>query len=128
MTDPDFLTTRDLLEIAAGILPKVQVRDAGLLESASARPRITVFGDPAYPDLCSQAAALLHSLVRNHTLVDGNKRLAWSAARVFLLMNEVDVDYDIDEAEQMVLRAARGEDDVPVIAEWFSARAVRRPR
>ena len=126
MTDPDFLTTRDLLDIAAGVLPAVQVRDAGLLESAAVRPRITVFGDPAYPDLFSQAAALLHSLVRNHPLVDGNKRLGWSAARVFLLMNDVDIEYDIDDAEQMVLRAARGEDDVPVIASWLSARAVPR--
>jgi len=124
VTDPDFLTTRDLLEIAARILPTVRVRDAGLLESAAARPMITAFGEPAYPDLVTQAAALMHSLVRNHILVDGNKRLAWAAARVFLLMNDVDVDYDIDDAEQMVLRAARGEDDVPAIAEWFTARAV----
>lgn len=127
MTDPDFLTTRDLLDIAAGVLPAVQVRDAGLLESAAARPRITVFGDPAYPDLFSQAGALLHSLVR-HTLVDGDRRLAWSAARVFLLMNDVDLEYDVDDAEQMVLRAARGEDDVAVIASWLSARAELRPR
>lgn len=127
MTNPDFLTTRDLLDIAAGVLPAVQVRDAGLLESAAARPRITVFGDPAYPDLFYQAGALLHSLVR-HTLVDGNKRLAWSAARVFLLMNDVDLEYDVDDAEQLVLRAARGEDDVAVIASWLSARAELRPR
>lgn len=126
MNDPDFLTTRDLLDIAAAVLPAVQIRDAGSLESAAARPRITVFGEPAYPDLFSQAGALLHSLVRNGPLVDGNKRLAWSAARVFLLMNDVDVDYDVDEAEQMVLRAARGEDDVAVIAEWFGGRAVHR--
>lgn len=127
MTDPDFLTTRDLLDIAAGVLPAVRVRDAGLLESAAARPRITVFGDPAYPDRFSQAGALLHSLVR-HTLVDGDRRLAWSAARVFLLMNDVDLEYDVDDAEQMVLRAARGEDDVAVIASWLSARAELRPR
>jgi death on curing protein len=127
VTNPDFLTTRDLLDIAAGVLPAVQVRDAGLLESAAARPRITVFGDPAYPDLFYQAGALLHSLVR-HTLVDGNKRLAWSAARVFLLMNDVDLEYDVDDAEQLVLRAARGEDDVAVIASWLSARAELRPR
>jgi death-on-curing protein len=128
VTDPDFLTTRDLLDIAAGVLPAVQVRDAGLLESAAARPRITVFGDPAYPDLFSQAGALLQSLVRNHPLVDGNKRLAWSAARVFLLMNDVDLEYDVDDAEQLVLRAARGEDDVAVIASWLSTRAELRPR
>jgi death-on-curing protein len=118
----DFLSVRDLLDIAAGILPTVQVRDVGLLESAAARPRITVFGEPAYPDLLSQAAALMHSLVRNHTLVDGNKRLAWSAMRVFLLLHDVNLDYNIDDAEQMVLRAARGEDDVSDIAGWLRGR------
>ncbi len=124
MTDSgtDFLSVRDLLDIAAGILPTVQVRDVGLLESAAARPRITVFGEPAYPDLLSQAAALMHSLVRNHTLVDGNKRLAWSAMRVFLLLHDVNLDYNIDDAEQMVLRAARGEDDVSDIAGWLRGR------
>jgi death-on-curing protein len=118
----DFLSVRDLLDIAAGILPTVQVRDVGLLESAAARARITVFGEPAYPDLLSQAAALMHSLVRNHTLVDGNKRLAWSAMRVFLLLHDVNLDYNIDDAEQMVLRAARGEDDVSDIAGWLRGR------
>ncbi len=56
---------------------------AGLLAAAAARRRITVFGEDAYPTVEDKAAALLHSLVSNHALVDGNKRLAWSAARIF---------------------------------------------
>lgn len=64
-----------------------------------------------------QAAALMHSLARNHPLVDGNKHLAWSAARVFLLMNDMDLAYDIDEAEQVVLSVARGDIDVAEIAQ-----------
>ena len=72
--DPtDFLTLDDLLEVANGVLPEVGIRDMGLLESACARPQTTVFGDLAYPGLCEQAAALFHSLARNHALVDGNK-------------------------------------------------------
>jgi hypothetical protein len=51
--------------------------------AAAARPRTTVFGEDAYPAFEDKAAALLHSLVRNHALVDGNERLAWAAARVF---------------------------------------------
>ena len=85
MTDEhiDYLSVEDLLEIAAGIIDEVAVRDAGLLAAAAGRPQVTVFGDDAYPTLEDKAAALLHSLVRSHALVDGNERLAWTATRVF---------------------------------------------
>ena len=56
------------------------VGDYGLIDSALARPRASVFGQGAYPDLHLKVAALLHSLARNHALVDGNKRLAWTSA------------------------------------------------
>ena len=64
----DFLTVDDLLEIAAGVLPEVAVRDLGLLASAAARPQTTVFGEDAYPRFVDKAASLLHSLARNHPL------------------------------------------------------------
>ena len=115
--ETEFLTLAEVLQIAEGVLPEVVVRDLGLIESAVGRPQTTVFGDLAYPTLHLQAAALLHSLARNHPLVDGNKRLAWSAARVFLLLNGVDMNYDIDAAEQVVLGVARGECDVEAIAQ-----------
>jgi death on curing protein len=63
------------------------VRDYGLLESALARARASVFGQDAYPNLHLKAAALLHSLARNHALVDGIKRLAWTGCRTFLAIN-----------------------------------------
>ncbi|MBM3670085.1 MAG: type II toxin-antitoxin system death-on-curing family toxin [Actinobacteria bacterium] len=117
----DYLTFHDVILIARGVLPEVAVRDAGLIESAVARPQTTIFGELAYPTLMLQAAALLHSLARNHPLVDGNKRIAWSSARVFLIMNGVDLDYDIDGAEQLVLGVARGELDVPEIAQTLES-------
>jgi death on curing protein len=117
----EYLVVEDLLEIAAGVMDHVVVQDTGLLAGAAARPRITVFGDDAYPTFEDKAAALLHSLVRNHALVDGNKRLAWSAARVFCLLNGRDLTYAVDEAEDLMLSAASGQLDVRQIAAWLQA-------
>jgi death-on-curing protein len=118
--EPDYLTVDDLLEIAAGVLPEVAVRDSGGLASAAARPATTVFGGNAYPSFAAKAAALMHSLARNHPLVDGNKRLAWSATRAFCLLNGRDIRYDVDDAERLVLGVAAGMIDVPEFAVWLS--------
>lgn len=118
--DVDFLGVEDLLEIATGVLGEVQLRDAGLLASAAARPQTSVFGADAYPSFAEKAAALLHSLARNHPLVDGNKRLAWAAMRSFCLLNGRDVTYDVDDAEAFVLSAAAGGLDVGEIAGWIT--------
>jgi death-on-curing protein len=115
----DYLSVEDLLEIAAGLIDHAVVRDAGLLAAAAARPRVTVFGEDAYPTFEDKAAALLHSLVSNHALVDGNKRLTWSAARVFCLLNGRDLTYTVDEAEDLMLSAASGALVVPRIAVWI---------
>ena len=93
------------------------VRDLGLLESAAARPRTSLFGEDAYPSLELKAAALLHSLCRNHPLVDGNKRLSWLATTVFLDLNGVDVTMSHDEAFDLVMAVADGTLDVPEIAQ-----------
>jgi len=116
----DFLTVDDLLEIATGVVGELVVRDAGLLAAAAGRPQVTVFGEDAYPTFNEKAAALMHSLVRNHALVDGNKRLAWAAARVFCLLNGRDLTYTVDDAEQLMLAAASGDLDVPELAQWIS--------
>ena len=126
MTTPqnpvDYLTLQDLMEIADGIVGDFAVRDVGLLASAVARPAATAFGSDAYPTTAEKAAALMHSLARNHALIDGNNRLAWSAARAFLLMNGRDLVIGVDEAEDLVLSVARGELDVPAIAKRLSPR------
>lgn len=113
----EFLSLEDLLEIAVGVLGEVHVRDRGLLASAAARPETTVFGEDAYPTFAEKSAALMHSLARNHALVDGNKRLAWAGTRVFCLLNGHDLGFSVDEAEALVLAVARGELDVAGIAE-----------
>ena len=71
-----FLDLEDLLHVAERATGgSVGVRDIGLLESAAARPRASAFGADAYATPHDKAAALVHSILRNHALVDGNKRL-----------------------------------------------------
>lgn len=107
-----YLTLDDLLRIiTAAIDGEVQVRDYGLLESALARPAATAFGHDAYPDLHVKAAALLHSLCTNHALIDGNKRLAFAAAAVFLAINGQVLVVDDDAQYEMVMAIAAGELD-----------------
>ncbi|SFO95455.1 death on curing protein [Amycolatopsis arida] len=114
-----FLDMEDVLTAASHAAEgPVEVWDFGLLAAAVARPATTVFGQDAYPDLFAKAAALLHSLVRNRALVDGNKRAGWASAWVFLKVNgeELADPLDVDAAEELVLAAARGDIDVPDIA------------
>jgi death-on-curing protein len=112
----EYLDLEDLLGLVRA-LDTGPVRDVGLLDSACARPRSSLFGQDAYPGLTLKAAALLHSLASNHPLVDGNKRLAWLAAVVFLRLNGQVVDLDDDEAFQLVMDVASGEADVKEIAD-----------
>jgi death on curing protein len=106
-----YLDVDDLVDIATIVLKAPpMVRDYGLLASAAARPATVVFGHEAYPDLFDKAAALMHSLMSNHALIDGNKRLAWSATVVFLGINGHRVpSIDVDETADFVFSMAKGD-------------------
>lgn len=121
-----FLHLEDLLAIAARIgRGEPGVRDLGLLESAAARPRTSVFGEEAYADLPTKAAALLESIVRNHALIDGNKRLGWLALVTFVALNGVRLDVPDDEAYDLVIGVAEGRLAVGAIAEQLRGWGVR---
>lgn len=109
----------DLLDVVRLIdrLDVGPVRDQGLLDSAVHRARSSAFGEDAYPTLAEKAAALMHSLARNHALVDGNKRLAWAAMRVFLMLNGHRPQLTEDAAFDLVLSVCQGDMDVPEIAK-----------
>ncbi|MGI9015900.1 MAG: type II toxin-antitoxin system death-on-curing family toxin [Euzebya sp.] len=112
-----YLDVHDLLHIARRLLPALEVRDIGLLEAAAGRPRATAFGKDAYPSVHDKAAALLHSTVRNHALVDGNKRLGLAAVIAFYGMNGYRLTLTNDEAHDLVMAVARGDlDDTQSIA------------
>ena len=107
----------DLLHVARRTVGEFQMRDTGLLESAAARPQSTAFGEDAYPSLHDKAAALLHSIARNHPLVDGNERLSLAATIAFYGLNGVQLTLSNDEAYELVMAIAAGQlDDVEPIA------------
>jgi death on curing protein len=112
----EYLDIEDALTLvrSLGIGP---VRDLGLLDSALARPRSTAFGHDAYPTMALKAAALLHSVVGNHALVDGNKRLGLLASVVFLDLNRCTLDLVDDAAFELVMDVATGTADLEETAE-----------
>ena len=107
-----YLTLAELLHIGARALQaEPEVRDYGLLESALARPQATAFGQDAYQGLDEKAAALLHSVVSNHALVDGNKRLGLAAIIAFYGLNGRRLTLSNDAAYELVMAVAAGQLD-----------------
>ena len=118
-----YLTVEQTLRIARiAVGGPIYLRDLGLLDAAVHRPRASVLGQDAYPDLMTKAAALMQSLARNHPLVDGNKRLAWLATYVFCAKNDAELDPADDDAYDLVVAVAAGAiDDVGEIAVVLAA-------
>lgn len=107
MTEYEYLTLEDVLSLIED-LRVGPVRDIGLLDSAVHRPQVSVFGEDAYPGIDDKAAVLLESLVRNHALVDGNKRIGWLATVVFYGLNGITLDAPDDDAYDLVIALASG--------------------
>lgn len=104
------------------------VRDQGLLESAVYRPQASFGGADLYPDLFSKAAALGHSIVKNHPFVDGNKRTGFEAMRLLLRMNGFDLRAGEDQKFDFVLKIASDpETDEHRIAEWLQRHSRKYP-
>lgn len=103
----EYLTLDDLLALAAD-LGVSKVRDLGLLDAAAHRPQSSLMGQDAYPSVHEKAAVLLESIVRNHPLIDGNKRLGWMAVFVFYGLNDVDLDAPENDAYDLVIATATG--------------------
>ena len=122
-----YLDLEDLLHVAERTLGNVEIRDLGLLEAAAARPQASAFGEDAYPSTLEKAAALVHSIARNHALVDGNKRLALAGGLAFLRINGVRLTMSNDEAYDLIISIATGRlDAVRDIAEVLSAHTEAR--
>ncbi len=104
----EYLTIEDLLRLTRdlGVGP---VRDVGLLDSAAHRPTTSLYGQEAYSSIDDKAAVLLESIVGNHALIDGNKRLGWLAVVVFYGLNGLVLDAPDDEAYDLVIAVASGQ-------------------
>ena len=121
--DVEFLDLDDVLDLIRRLLgdpPPIQ--DIGLLGSAVARPQTAVFGQDAYPDIWSKTAALLQSIVNNHALIDGNKRLGWLATAVFLEINGAGISAATnDDIYALVIDVAAGHPTLDTIADRLQA-------
>jgi death-on-curing protein len=119
----EHLDLDDLLAAAEAILGRpAEIRDIGILEAAVARTRAAVYGEEAYPNLDAKAAALLHSIVTGHALVDGNKRLGWVSVRLFYRLNERDMRAPVNDAFDLVASIADGSlREVPAIGDRLRA-------
>ena len=99
-----FIDLEDALDVIAKL--GFHVKELGLLDSALARPKTTIFGEDAYGSLELKAAAMCHSLAKNQALVDGNKRTTWTLLVSFLFVNDFKHDFTADEGMDFVLGIA----------------------
>jgi death-on-curing protein len=104
------------------------VRDVGLLDSAVNRPRSSAFGEDAYRTIDLKAAALLHSLTKNHALVDGNKRIAWLCTVVFCDLNNYTSSLTDNEAFDLIREIASSHMEVATIANRLHLTAINNDR
>jgi death-on-curing protein len=100
------------------------VKDIGLLDSALARPRASVFGEDAYPTLSLKAAAMLQSLIKNHALVDGNKRTGWALMVSFLFINNYKHSFSTEDALNLVLSVATDKLSLPEVGKEIESHLV----
>jgi death-on-curing protein len=124
-SEPQFLSVDEVLTIHARVVAEFGgtpgVRDLGLLESALYRPRTGY-----YDDLAGMAAALFESLLMNHPFLDGNKRVAFFGADVFLRLNGCKLGVDAEEAHAFLIDLLeRGEADFSHLLPWIRAVLVK---
>lgn len=101
------------------------VRDISLLQSAIARPMATFGQTDLYPDIFTKTAALMHSLIKNHPFIDGNKRTAITTASIFLIRNGYKISASNKELERFTLKVASTDTEIKEIAKWFKKQTVQ---
>ncbi len=129
MREPVWIDERDALALHDRLLAvdggAEGVRDAGLLQSALARPQqLRAYGER--PDIIAMAVAYLSGIVRNHPFVDGNKRTGFVVGVLFLEMNGYRFTASEEDATQAVLGLAAGTLDETALIAWMRAHVKRK--
>ena len=94
-------------------------RDENLLESALETPFQSVGGEELYPSIQAKAARLGYGLVKNHSMVDGNKRIGAHAMLVFLALNGRELEYTQKELSNIILEIAAGSKECDDLLQWI---------
>ena len=118
-----YLTAKQVLFIHYRLIEETGgchgVRDIKLLESAVNRPKATFDGEELYPDIFTKAASIMHSLIKNHPFIDGNKRTAIATASIFLSFNNFKLKTSNNELEQFTIKIAENDITLLKISQWF---------
>ncbi|MBS0622801.1 MAG: type II toxin-antitoxin system death-on-curing family toxin [Verrucomicrobia bacterium] len=122
-----FITIQEVIDDHAEIIRNYGgmdgIRDLGLLASALAMPKATMFGEDLHPTIFDKAAAYLFHIICNHPFIDGNKRTAVATALTFLKLNHAYVEFTEAQAlvfEELVVDTADGKRTKEQISKFFS--------
>ncbi len=128
MTEPVWLPRSVVLAVQEELLARfggpAGVRDEGLLDSALGRPlHLYTYGTPS---VFALAATYAHGIVKNHPFVDGNKRIGFMAAYIFLASNGYELEAPEEDAVLHTLALAAGSSEADEYAVWLERYCVRR--
>ena len=98
---------------------RVGVRDENLLDSALESPFQTFDGEELYPTLQAKAARLGYGLIKNHCMIDGNKRIGAHVMLIFLELNGVEIEYTQKDFYKTILADADGSLDCDELLKWI---------
>lgn len=105
-----------LIEATGG---SIGIRDEGMLDSALSNPFQSFAGEELYPSVQAKAARLCYGLVKNHPMVDGNKRIGAHVMLVFLMLNGYELSYTQQELSETILVLASGSLNADDIQQWL---------
>ncbi|MCC4373114.1 type II toxin-antitoxin system death-on-curing family toxin [Limosilactobacillus reuteri] len=129
-----YLTEGELIEINRRIIRRagegsIGVMDINGLNSVIEAPKQVFFGREAYPTIWLKAAYYLQKITKKHLFADGNKRTAFEAAKVFLILNGITLQFEGIEAGQMVLDVTNSPDSEEVmlkVAEYLKKHRINK--
>jgi death-on-curing protein len=113
-----------IAEAVTGLDTTTPSRSPGinLLDSALHAPQASFAGQELYPDFLDKAAVLAVRIAKNHPLLDGNKRLAWSCLVMFVVLNGHQLEVPPDDAVSTMRAVAASELDEAGLSGWLSER------